>query len=86
MNKFPELWNLPLAKYVDKAMDWLLINLEGFFDFIGFIILKVVLAFEDVFLFVPWFVIILLVGYAGWKLVGSLKTGILFIRTSQKIR
>lgn len=79
MNKFPELLNLPLAKYVDKAMDWLLINFEGFFDFIGFIILKVVLAFEDFFLFIPWFVIILLVGYAGWKLIGSLKSGILFM-------
>lgn len=79
MNKFPELFNLPLAKYVDKAMDWLLIHWEGFFDFIGFIILKVVLLFEDLFLFVPWFVIILLIGYAGWKLVGSLKTGILFM-------
>ena len=79
MIKFPELLNLPLAKYVDKAMDWLLINFEGFFDFIGFIILKVVLAFEDFFLFIPWFVIILLVGYAGWKLIGSLKSGILFM-------
>lgn len=79
MNKFPELFNLPLAKYVDKAMDWLLIHWEEFFDFIGFIILKVVLLFEDLFLFVPWFVIILLIGYAGWKLVGSLKTGILFM-------
>lgn len=79
MNKFPEIFTIPLAKYVDKGMDWLLINFEGFFDFIGFIILKVVLAFENVFLFIPWFVIILLVGYAGWKLVGSLKTGILFV-------
>lgn len=79
MNKFPELFNIPLAKGVDKAMDWLLINFEGFFDFIGFIILKVVLAFENLFLFVPWFVIILLVGFAGWKLVGSLKSGILFM-------
>ena len=79
MSKFPELFNIPVASIVDKAMDWLLLNWAGFFDFIGFIILKVVLVFEDLFLFVPWFVIILLVGLAGWKLVGSLKTGILFI-------
>ncbi|MDY0288196.1 MAG: proline/glycine betaine ABC transporter permease [Sphaerochaeta sp.] len=79
MNKFPELFTIPLADGVDKAMDWLLINFEGFFDFIGFVILKVVLAFENLFLFVPWFVIILLVGFAGWKLVGSLKSGILFM-------
>lgn len=79
MNKFPELFNIPLAQGVDNAMDWLLIHWAGFFDFIGFIILKVVLAFEDLFLFVPWFVIILLVGLAGWKLIGSLRTGILFM-------
>ena len=79
MNKFPELFTIPLAQGVDNAMDWLLLNWAGFFDFIGFIILKVVLAFEDLFLFVPWFVIILLVGFAGWKLVGRLRTGILFM-------
>ncbi len=79
MNKFPELFNIPLAQGVDNAMDWLLMNWAGFFDFIGFIILKVVLAFENLFLFVPWFVIILLVGFAGWKLIGSLKTGLLFM-------
>ena len=79
MSKFPEFLNLPLAKYIDIAMDWLLINLEGFFDFIGFIILRVVMAFENVFLFIPWFVVILLIGLAGWKLIGSLKTGIFFM-------
>ncbi len=79
MIKFPEFINLPMAKYVDKIMDWLLLNLQGLFDFIGFIILKVVMAFEQVLLFVPWFVIILLIGLAGWKLVGSLRTGIVFM-------
>jgi glycine betaine/proline transport system permease protein len=79
MIKFPELINIPLAEGVDKVMDWLLLHLDGFFDVIGFIILKVVMAFEDLFLFVPWFVIILLVGLAGWKLIRSVKTGIVFM-------
>jgi glycine betaine/proline transport system permease protein len=79
MNKFPELFTIPVAQGVDNAMDWLLVNWAGLFDVIGFIILRVVLVFEDLFLFVPWFVIILLVGFAGWKLIGSLKTGILFM-------
>ena len=79
MSKFPELFNIPMAQGVDNAMDWLLLNWTGFFDLIGFIILKVVLAFEDLFLFVPWFVIILLAGLAGLKLVGRLRTGILFM-------
>ena len=79
MSKFPELFTIPVAQGVDNAMDWLLLNWAGFFDLIGFIILKVVLLFEDLFLFVPWFVIILLIGLAGWKLIGSLKTGIFFM-------
>ena len=79
MTKFPEFINIPLAEGVDKIMDWLLLHLDGFFDVIGFIILKVVLAFEDLFLFVPWFVIVLLVGLAGWKLIKSAKIGIVFM-------
>ncbi|MGH4036830.1 MAG: ABC transporter permease [Sphaerochaeta sp.] len=79
MIKFPEIFNLPLAEGVDKIMDWLLLHLDGFFDAIGFIILKVVMAFEDVFLYIPWFVLILLIGLAGWKLVRSLKMGIVFM-------
>jgi glycine betaine/proline transport system permease protein len=79
MIKFPELFNIPLAEGVDKIMDWLLLHLDGFFDAIGFIILKVVMAFEDVFLYIPWFVLVLLIGLAGWKLVRSLKMGIVFM-------
>jgi glycine betaine/proline transport system permease protein len=79
MIKFPEIVEIPLAQGIDKVMDWLLTYLDGFFDFIGFIILKVVMAFESVFLYLPWFVIVLLVGLAGWKLIRSIKTGILFM-------
>jgi len=79
VNKFPEIFEIPLAQGIDNLMDWLLTYLDGFFDVIGFIILRVVMAFEDLFLFIPWFVIILLVGLAGWKLIRSVKTGILFM-------
>jgi glycine betaine/proline transport system permease protein len=79
MIKFPELFNIPLAEGVDKIMDWLLTHLGGFFDVVGLIILRVVMAFEDVFLYIPWFVLILLIGLAGWKLIRSIKTGIIFM-------
>lgn len=79
MLEFPEMINIPLAKVIDSIMDWLLLHLQGFFDFIGAIILNVVLAFENLLLFVPWFVIIILIGLAGWKLVGKLSTGITFM-------
>ncbi|MCD6396440.1 MAG: proline/glycine betaine ABC transporter permease [Spirochaetaceae bacterium] len=79
MFEFPEVVNIPLAKGIDLIMSWLLIHLDGFFDAIGFIILQVVVGFEAVFLFIPWFVMIPLAGLAGWKLVGKLKTGVVFM-------
>lgn len=79
MIDFPELLEIPLAKWIDAAMSWLLTHLDGFFDAIGFIILQVVLAFEAVFQFIPWFVLIPLVGLSGWKLVKSWKMAILFM-------
>ncbi len=45
-----------LAGWIDSGMSWLLNNLDGFFDAVGFVILQVVLGFEKIFLFVPWFV------------------------------
>jgi glycine betaine/proline transport system permease protein len=79
MIKFPDIVGIPLAKWIDAGMDWLLNNLDGFFDAIGFIILQVVVGFEKIFLFTPWFIMIPLVGLAGWKLVGKWKTGIVFM-------
>ena len=79
MLSFPELEIFPLAKWIDYAMDWLLTHLDGFFDVVRIIILQVVNAFEVIFLFVPWFVIIPLVGLAGWKLLGKWKTGVVFM-------
>jgi len=79
MFNFPEMDGLPVARWVDTAMSWLLNHLDGFFDFIGFIILNVVVGIEQIFLILPWFIIVLLVGLAGWKLVGKIRTGILFM-------
>ncbi|RKX80480.1 MAG: choline ABC transporter permease subunit [Spirochaetes bacterium] len=79
MFEFPEVVNIPLAKGIDSIMSWLLTYLDGFFDVVGFIILQVVNGFEALFLFIPWFVMIPLAGLAGWKLVGKLKTGVVFM-------
>jgi glycine betaine/proline transport system permease protein len=79
MIDFPDIVGIPLAKWIDAAMSWLLKNLDGFFDAVGFIILQVVNGFEAVFLFIPWFILIPLIGLAGWKLIGKWKTGLVFM-------
>ncbi len=79
MFEFPDFINIPLAKAIDALMDWLLLHLDKFFDFIGAIILNVVLALENLLLFIPWFIIILLIGLAGWKLLKKISTGLIFM-------
>ncbi|MDF1568429.1 MAG: proline/glycine betaine ABC transporter permease [Spirochaetaceae bacterium] len=76
MFDFPEAIRIPVRDGVDAIMSWLLTNLDGLFDAIGLVILNVMLAFEAVFTFIPWFVMIPLVFFAGWKMMRSIKAGI----------
>jgi len=78
MFEFPEVISIPLADWIDAVMDWLLANLEQFFDIIRFIILQVMLVFENFFTMVPWFVIILLIFLSGWKFLGKWYHGFAF--------
>jgi len=78
MIEFPEVISIPLADWIDTIMNWLLTNLDEFFDMIGFIILQVMLAFENFFTLVPWFIIIILVFLAGWKFLGKWYDGFAF--------
>jgi len=78
MIKFPDFIYIPLAAWIDAVMEWLLMNLQGLFDFIGFIILQVMLAIENFFLYVPWFIIIITVGLLAWKFLEKWYDGIIF--------
>lgn len=76
MLDFPKWLRIPLADWVDVAMDWVLDNLGGIFDWIGDVGLKVLIAVERVLLFVPWWVLVLLVGVTTWRLLGKWLTGL----------
>ena len=77
MLEFPDFFDIPLAEVIDKGMDWLLANWGGFFDLVGEGILRLLLYIEKFFLWLPWPVVILLVGAAGWRLMGRWRYGIL---------
>jgi glycine betaine/proline transport system permease protein len=77
MTKFPEIIQLPVAKWVDKGMDWVLTHWGGFFDIVGNIILQVLLHIERFFLWIPWPVIVILVGVAAWRAMGRWYHGVL---------
>lgn len=76
MTEFPELFQVPLAGWIDAAMDWVLSVWGGFFDAVGNLILQFLLRLEAVFLWVPWFVVVALVGLASWRMIGRLWHGV----------
>jgi glycine betaine/proline transport system permease protein len=79
MFNFPETVKLPLADWIDAVMSWLLNNFQGFFDFIGRIILEVVNAFEVIFVTIPWFLFIPLIGFIAYKQFKNIRTPITFM-------
>ncbi|MFO8042158.1 MAG: proline/glycine betaine ABC transporter permease [Alkalispirochaeta sp.] len=76
MFEFPEAVRLPLGDWVDAFMDLLLQNLAWLFDFIGAVGLQVLLAVEEVLQFIPWFVVIPLVGFLAWRALKSVKAAL----------
>jgi ABC-type proline/glycine betaine transport system permease subunit len=68
MFEFPKHVNVPLDLWVDAAMDWLLTTFADFFDALGAGILWFMLKIEGFFLWIPWFVLIAIVG--GDRVVG----------------
>ncbi len=77
MFEFPEKIYIPMEKWIDILMDWVLTNMAGIFDAIGLAILKILLIIEKVLLWVPWPVVLLLVGVAAWRSMGKLRHGVL---------
>lgn len=70
MKDFPEFIYLPLAKWIDAIVDWITIQGEVIFDAIGAWLLVPLLNLERFLLWLPWFVVILLVAAAAWRLRG----------------
>ena len=70
MFEFPEVIYIPLSKWIDIAIDWITIKGEFIFDAIGKFLLMPILYLERFLLWLPWFVIIILVMLAAWRIKG----------------
>ncbi len=77
MNEFPQLIDIKIGEVVEDFVKWLTINYSGVFQSIKGGILAVLLRMQDFLNWIPWFVIIALIFYAGWK-SKNLKSGIIF--------
>lgn len=74
MFEFPEKLNFQIDKSIDKIVDFILQSFSGFFHLIRNIILDVFDVVYAVFEFIPWWMYIILLFIAGWKLY-SIKAG-----------
>ena len=84
MFEFPKNIDIPLDEWVDLVMDWILNTFGGFFDMLGNFILQFMLLVERFFLWIPWFILIAIVGVVSWRLMkrwylGLLMAGMLFL-------
>jgi len=77
MFEFPEKIYIPMEKWIDIIMDWILTNMAGIFDAIGLTILKVLLIIEKLLLWVPWPVVLIIIGIAAWRSMGKIRHGVL---------
>lgn len=66
---FPEI-NFPLGEWINIAFDWLTLNFASFFDVLTAIILRPMVWLEQLFLFIPWWVLLILCVALAWKLAG----------------
>jgi len=67
MVEFPQLLEVPLGEWVDAIMSWVLTNWGAVFDAVGDAILFILLNMERFFLWLPWTVVVVLVGVAAWR-------------------
>ena len=77
MFEFPEKLYIPMERWIDAIMDWVLVNMAGIFDAIGAAILKILIIIEKTLLWLPWPIVLLLIGVAAWRSMGKWWHGVI---------
>lgn len=70
---------LPLGEYFEVFVEWLKDNFDPFFDGLKEIVLAIIDKIEDVLLFIPWWLFIIMIAVLAWRLSGkklALLTGV----------
>lgn len=75
MFEFPEFLRIDISEPIDNGVSWLLQNWDAFFDVIRDLILAMFNGVEAVLVIIPWWLLIIGLFYAGWRLY-NLRTGI----------
>ena len=77
MFDFPSIFNFDLAGWIDNGMTWILQNSSVFFDSVSQGVLYVLLNIEKLLLWLPWFVVLLLVAVTAWWFIRRWWSGFL---------
>ena len=67
---FPAAWGKPIGSKIDEWILWLTREAGWLFDGVKYAIIKVLVALENFFLWLPWPVVILGVAMGAWKVAG----------------
>jgi len=67
---------LPLGEYFEVFVEWLKDNLDPFFDGMKEVVLAIIDKIEDVLLFIPWWLFIILIVVLAWRLSGKKLAGL----------
>ena len=76
---FPEQWvfGWEVIKFIDQVVDWVVINFDPFFSAINIGVLRGILVpLEKFLLWFPWWVVIIVVGLLGWRIVSAKFAGV----------
>jgi glycine betaine/proline transport system permease protein len=77
MLEFPEFLRVPLAQWIDAGMGWVLTNWAAGFDAVGNAILFGLLNIERFLLWLPWVVVVVLIGITAWRVMRLWWAGLL---------
>lgn len=77
MLEFPQFLQIPVAEWIDAIMSWVLHNWAAFFDVVSDVILLVLLYIERFLLWLPWLLVVVLVGLVAWRVIGRWWAGLL---------
>ncbi|MEX2534361.1 MAG: proline/glycine betaine ABC transporter permease [Trueperaceae bacterium] len=67
---FPESWRVPLREWTNDGVDWLVINYGDIFRAITDTLLYILVRVENFLTWLPWWLVIVLVGMLVWHAFG----------------
>jgi glycine betaine/proline transport system permease protein len=76
---FPSWIQIPLSQWIDTVMHWVLTHWSAFFDAVSNIFLHIMLPIERFLLWLPWWVVVLVVGIVAWRAMRSKVAGLIMM-------